>query len=66
MLPEDAPTELLERMAAALRERGAEPLLEAPILDSIGDVGGGKVFEETLCPACEHLAPYEWWWPEDG
>ncbi len=26
----------------------------------------GKVFEETLCPACEHLAPYEWWWPEDG
>ena len=24
-----------------------------------------EVFEETVCPACDHLAPYDWWWPED-
>jgi len=23
-----------------------------------------EVFEDTLCPRCDHMTTYEWWWPE--
>ena len=24
-----------------------------------------KVFEDTSCPRCDHLSPYDWWWPAE-
>jgi len=24
-----------------------------------------QVFDETLCPSCETLSAYDWWWPAD-
>ena len=27
--------------------------------------GCKKEFDDTLCPKCENLAPYEWWWPSE-
>lgn len=25
-----------------------------------------EVFDDTLCPRCQHLSPYEWWWPAES
>lgn len=24
-----------------------------------------EVFDDTLCPRCDHMSPYDWWWPAE-